>query len=218
MAAVAGQGYPGGLTELEFVAAYRDGLRKSEIAADLALKALAFAERTERVLLTGSIAEQLVETCLRLVAVYEALSDRRQPVGRTLMEPLPGAGNWRGFVHIAATTSPEQMLREMGLGEEALASADQLRAQPDLAALSDLVEAATQWQSVVLPPPSNGVTREAVCWMAGIADDGTQLVASLDTGVGDGAALADLTADLCSIARGFLGAYVDARRSAGRRD
>jgi hypothetical protein len=32
----------------------------------------------------------------------------------------------------------------------------------------------------------------------------------------DAAALADLTADLSAIARGFLGAYLDARRIAGR--
>src|SRR6185312_1018952 len=96
--------FPGGLRELEFVDAYcRSSLRKPQMAADAALRALVFSDAADRAILVGLIAQELAESCRRLVAVHNALSDRRYSIARSLIKPLPGAAEWRDFVHQAAT-------------------------------------------------------------------------------------------------------------------
>lgn len=206
--------YPGGLRELDFVEAYlRGALRKPQVVADSLLRSLVLAGQSDRLILSGLLAEQLAEACRRMVAVYEALSDRRYPVARTLAGPLPGFERWQGFIQVAATFTPEQMLRELSLGDDALPAARNLRAQPDLAAVSDIVASAAGGGGMVLIPPG----REAECWYAS-GGPGLPIASSLGTDESDAASLADLTADLCGIARGFLGSYLDARRGAGRRE
>lgn len=202
--------YPGGLGELPFVDAYLQGaLRKPQVVADSLLRSLVLAGQNDRLILSGLLAEQLAEACRRLTGVYLALSDRRLPVARTLAGPLPGVARWVEFIQHAGTFTPEQMLRELGLGDEAMPSAMTLRAQPDLGSLTDLVAAAEMGSQMLLMP--NGRLSEE-CWFAGPTADGSYVAASLGTEEQDAATLADLTADLCSVARGFLGAYLDARR------
>jgi hypothetical protein len=209
--------YPGGLPELEFVDAYHQStLRKPQVAADAALRALVTAGHNQRALLTGLIGEQLAEACRRLVAVYSALADRRHPVARSLMAPLPGPVEWAEFAQAAATMSPGQMLSRLALPESALPAAERLRSQPDLASLSRFVAAAAAGNAMFLAPGIDSRRGAVELLLAGGGLESEMVTAALGALEQDAAALADLTADLSSIARGFLGAYLDARRIAGR--
>ncbi|MCC7365897.1 MAG: hypothetical protein IT303_16145 [Dehalococcoidia bacterium] len=211
--------FPGGMSEIEFVDSYaRSALRKPQMAADAALRALVFAEAGDRAVLAGLIGQELAEACRRLVAVHGALSDRRYSVGRSLLRPLPGVAEWRTFIQQAATFTPEQMVRELSLPEDALSYAKNLRGQPDLHLLEGLVAAAASGNSMLLIPSSGPRNVPSECWFAGLTAEGEAFAASFGVEEVDAANLADLTADLCGIARGFLNAYLGARRGAGRRD
>ena len=209
--------YPGNLAELDFVEAYaRSAIRKPQMAADAALRALVFSESGDRAILTGLIAQELGEAARRLVAVYEALSDRTHPVARSLLRPLPGAAEWRTFVQRAATISPEQMLRELSIGTDALESAQMLRAQSELGELGGLVAAAETGNPMLLIPDlARRKVAESV-WLAGIDVAGEPIASSFGAAESDATTLADITADLATIARDFLLSYVNARRGAGR--
>lgn len=209
--------FPGDLSELDFVEAYwRAALKKPQMAADSALRALVFAEAGDRAILTGLIAQELAEACRRMVAVHGALSDRRISIARSLLQPLPGAEAWIAFVQQAGTFSPEQMLRELNLGDQALEAARQLRAQPGLADLTSLVAAAETGNAMLLIPNGRPVAEE--CWLAGVNNVAEPVASSFGASEPDATGLADLVADLSSIARGFLGTYLGHRRSAGKRD
>ncbi|OAI38593.1 hypothetical protein AYO38_09340 [bacterium SCGC AG-212-C10] len=211
--------FPGGMRELEFVSHYQASvLRKPQVVADAALRTLVYANAMDRAILAGVVAEQLVEACRRLTAVWAALSDRRYSIARSLMRPLPGANEWRNLAQQAATFAPEQMVRELSLGEDALESAKKLRSQDDLSAFTELIAAHEAGSGMLLVPglELGRVPEEA--WLAGVNAGGVTVAASVGIGETDAAALADVTADLSSIARGFLGAYLGNRRSAGRRE
>jgi hypothetical protein len=165
--------YPGNMSELDFVEAYaRSALRKPQMAADAALRALVFSESGDRAILTGLIAQELAEAARRLVAVYAALSDRTHAVARSLLRPLPGANEWASFVQRAATISPEQMLRECSIGSDALEAAQMLRGQPELAELGGLVAAAESGNPMLLIPDLARRHVAEEVWLAGISADG----------------------------------------------
>jgi hypothetical protein len=209
--------FPGNMTELGFVEAYaRSAVRKPQMAADAALRALVFSESGDRAILAGLIALELAEACRRLAAVYEALSDRTHGVARSLLRPLPGHAGWLVFVQRAATISPEQMLRELALGEDALPAAQMLRAQPELGELGGLVAAAETGNPMLLIPDLGKRQVAEECWLAGADSEGDPITSSFGASEGDATTLADITADICTIARDFLMSYVAARRSAGR--
>ena len=209
--------FPGNMSELTFVEAYaRSALRKPQMAADSALRALVFSESGDRAILTGLIAEELAEACRRVVAVYQALSDRTHSPARSLLKPLPGVAEWNVFVQRAATISPEQMLREMNIGNDALAAAQMLRGQPDLSELGGLVAAAESGNPMLLIPDlARRLVAEEV-WLAGINANGEPTASSFGASENDATTLTDITADICTIARDFLMSYVNARRGAGR--
>jgi hypothetical protein len=209
--------YPGGLSELDFVGAYhQSALRKPQVVADAALRALVLAGSADRLILCGLIAEQLAESCRRLAAVHGALWDRRYAIARSLLAPLPGLAEWQRFARLAATLTPEQMLRDLSLDESAMESARRLRAQPDLANLGDLVAAAESGSAMLLIPGLESSRPPSESWFSGIDRGGEAVAAAIGVDESDAAALADLTAELSSIARGFLGAYLHSRRTAGR--
>lgn len=211
--------FPGGLTELQFVDAYaRSALTKPQMAADAALRALVFAAESERAILAGLIGQELAEACRRLVAVYQALSDRTYTIARSLLRPLPGVAEWQSFIHHVATFRPEQLVREMSLGDDALQYARTLREQPGLHLLTGLVAAAETGNSMLLIPGLGQRNVPDECWFAGVNDAGETFAASFGVSETDAANLADLTADLSGVARGFLNSYLDARHNAGRRD
>ncbi len=206
--------YPGNLKELAFLDAYQRGaLRKPQVAADALLRALAFADPNDRPVLAGAIAAELAEACRRLVAVWEALSDRRQPIAKALLGPLPGVAAWLAFAQQAATFTPEQTLRELGIGDTAAAAAEHLGSHSALAGLAGLIAAAERGSGMVLLPAAHS----SEGWLAGVDAEAGAVAASFGIGEPDAAALADLTADFSGAARAFLGAYIEARRGAGWR-
>ena len=208
--------YPGDLSELDFVESYaRSALRKPEKAADAALRSLVFAEAGDRAILTGLIGFELAEACRRLVAVYDALADRRYPIAKSLLRPLPGVEEWRLFVHRAATFTPEQTLRELSLGDNAIDHARNLRAQPSLPDLEGLVAAASSGNPMLLAPSGGNRNILEECWFSGVDAEGQPFAIAFGAGESDAANLADLTGDLCAIGRGFLRSYLEGRRGAG---
>jgi len=206
--------YPGGVSELRFVEAYREtALRKPQAVADIALRGSTTAGAADRLLLTGLIAEQLAESCRRLTAVFQALDDRTVSVGRRLLDPLPGLADWKRFTQVAGSLEPGDMLRRMSIPEEAIEHATQLRGQGDLAWVEPLIGAAESGNTSLLAFSSGHAGPAQEGFFSGAGEDaGTRLTED------DAATMADLTAEMVSIARGFLGAYLGARRSAGRRD
>ena len=134
----------------------------------------------------------------------------------SLLKPLPGAPQWKAFVHLAATISPEQMLRELSVGTDALESAQLLRAQPELAEITGLVSAAETGNLLLLIPDLARRLVAEECWLAGIDSNGEAIASSFGSSESDATTLADIAADLSSIARGFLMSYLNARRGAGR--
>lgn len=209
--------YPGNMGELDFVEAYaRSALRKPQLAADSALSRLVFSEAGDRAILTGLIAQELAEAARRLVGVYEALADRTHPVARSLLRPLPGAAAWKAFTHRAATFTPEQMLRELSIGNDALEWAQLLRSQPELHELTGLVAASENGNAMLLIPDLARRHVAEECWLAGVDAAGEPIASSFGSSEADATTLADITADISSIARGFLLSYLAARRGAGR--
>ena len=204
--------YVAGLTELRFLEEYeRTVLSKPQMVADAALKALAFAPPYERPALVGMLAEQLVEAALRLTAVFEALDDRRLSIARQLRGPLPGVEAWVALAQLAATAEPEGVVRRLALDEGAVENAAQLRGLPIPEWLPALIEASTAADSLAMPAPIDQLA------VTGTNAEGERLEVRLAAGENDTVAMADLIADLCSVARGFLGAYLRARRSLGQR-
>ena len=68
---------------------------------------------------------------------------------------------------------------------------------------------------VIVPINERSMPVEA--WIAGRTASGDGIASAITVSEGDTASLADITADMVSIARGFLGGYLSARRTAGRR-
>ena len=77
--------------------------------------------------------------------------------------------------------------------------------------LPALIEATTAADSLAMPAPVDQLA------ITGTNAEGERLEVRLAAGENDTVAMADLVADLCSVARGFLGAYLRARRSMGSR-
>ena len=205
-------GYVAGLGEIAFLEEYeRSVLSKPQMVADTALRSLAFCPPYERPALVGMLAGQLVEAALRLTAVFEALDDRRVPIAERLRGPLPGADAWVALTQLAATAEPEGVVRRLALDEGAVENATQLRSLPVPEWLPALIEATTAADSLALPAPIDQLA------ITGTNTEGERLEVRLAAGENATVAIADLIADLCSVARGFLGAYLRARRSLGQR-
>lgn len=206
--------YPAGLGELAFVQSYyRSTLRKPQVVADALLRAAVMAGQDDRLLVAGSIAGELSEACRHLVLVYEALNDRRYPIARSLLGPLPGAGAWRAFANRAGSTPPEAMLRDLGIGEDAMESAERLRGQADLAWVTPLIRAAETGDVRLLFPQADQARPDTAVWAGAPDGEGEGAIVVQED---DAATLADMTADMVSIARGFLGSYLRARLGAGK--
>lgn len=208
--------YPGEMRELQFVEAYwRTTLRAPQTIADAMLRAGVTASQDDRLVVAAAIAQQLGESCRRLVAVRDALFDRRYSIARSLLKPLPGVADWRTFAQWAATSEPEGTLRDLGLGDDALESAQRLRSQPDLTWIEPLIEAQATGNVFTLLARQGGAAPHL--WI-GPAPAEEERPGHLVVTEDDMATLADTTADMVSIARGFLGSYLRARLGAGRRD
>jgi hypothetical protein len=208
--------FPAAFKELAFVQSYhRSALRKPQVVADSLLRSLVTSGQDDRLLIAAAIGGELAEACRRLVAVHDALNDRRRPVGVSLLAPLPGAEAWLAFANRAASIPPEAMLRDLAIGEDAQESAVRLRGQPNLGWVTPLIAAAEAGSMQVLFPTAEPNKALAAAWI-GAASGGAAGEGMVAVGEEDAATLADMTADMVSIARGFLGSYLRARLGAGR--
>jgi len=207
--------FPAGLSEFEFLDAYHaSALRKPQVVADSLLRAIVMAGAADRIPLFAVLAGQVVEAARRLAHVHAALSDRTYSVARTLAGPLPGAAAWREFAQLAGTLTPEQMVWHLSAGEAALPAAERLRAHEGLADITGLVAVYEPGPpALLLPPAEPGRAPQRFLLSSSSAG-----AVSLSTEEDEAGNLADMAADLSSIARGFLGAYLHGRATAGRRD
>jgi hypothetical protein len=194
--------FPFGLTEESFLHLWHSSLlTRPQIIADLILKSFPFAIPQDRPALVSLLVAQLIEASLRLVAVENALTDRTKSVAHNLTEPLPDLPAWNVFTETVRILQPIQLLHRLNIGEEALVSAELLCSQSDLSFLSELISVAGSKEVVFVPQKEN---------INVIFSLGNNAI-SVSTDELEVVALADLTADLCSIAKGFLIAYVETR-------
>ncbi len=199
------------LSEFAFLDAYEGSvLRTPQVVADTVLRALAFAPPSDRPALVGLLAAQLAEASRRLTSVFDALDDRRLAVADSLCRPLPGAAAWADFAQVAGTAEPVGMLRRLALDEAALESAELLRSLPVPVWLGELIDAFSADDTLVVPGPGDVIV------VSGTSASGELRTTTLAAGENATVAMTDLIADLCSVARGFLSAYLATRRTAGR--
>lgn len=209
--------FPADLTEMGFLETYREStLRKPSVVADVLLRASPFSLAEEVPILGGLLAEQLVESARRLVAVYDALDDRRLSLARALLQPLPGFEAWVAFRQRVARSDADAVLHDLSLGEDARKSAEKLASQPSLTWIDNLFGAATAGNSMVLTPAAVPRAGRRQFWVHGTPEGAEPITVVFQSGETDIAALADTIADFSDIARGFLASYIDARASAGR--
>ncbi len=208
------QPYPANLSELEFLRAYEAStLRKPQVVADTALRSLVLAGTQDRISLIAVIACQLAEACQRLTAVYSGLADRRHPLAQVLAGPLPGAAAWQEFVERAASQAPEATLAWLHLGEDGLSAAQLLARQEDLVRLTELVRVCERGTPAMLAA-SDGRRTPIEFWLVGEAADGSRVEVPVGAREEDAAEFAALTANLATVARGFLSSYLRARADA----
>lgn len=208
---------PGRLSEDEFLHAYAtQTLRKPQVVADNVLTGIFLTDATYRGALTTLLVQEAMEAARRLVAVWEALTDRSRPVARSLAGPLPGAEGWTRFaaaVTQAATADrPAALLRAMAIDDSALQSAE------ELCAFDGLARFVVPLRVFEAGPPLVAITGGA---------PGTLLLARGADAASDGGAearmaltddqivaLGDATGDFATWAGDFLGAYLDGRSAA----
>jgi hypothetical protein len=116
-------------------------------------------------------------------------------------------------MQVAGSLEPGDMLRRLSISEDALEHAVQLRGQGDLDWVGALIGAAESGNTSLLAFSSGHAGPAAEAFFTGAGENLSARVTE-----DDAATLADLTAEMVSIARGFLGAYLGARRTAGRRE
>jgi hypothetical protein len=194
--------FPVGLDEKLFLELWCNSLLpKPQVIADLILKSFPFAMPSDRPALVSVLVVQVVEASLRLVAVNSALADRSKSVALNLLKPLPSQSDWEEFVQSVENLDPVQILAHLNVGEEALPSAELLCSQSGFSFISQMISVVGSGEVVFIPQRDNANVVFSL--------DGNAI--SVSTDELDVVSLADLTADLSSVAKGFLSAYMQAR-------
>ena len=194
--------FPVGLDEKQFLELWCNSLiPKPQVIADLILKSFPFAMPSDKPTLVSVLVVQVVEASLRLVAVNSALADRSKSVALNLLKPLPNQSDWEEFVQSVGNLDPVQLLAHLNVGEEALPSAELLCSQSGFSFISQMISVAGSGEGVFIPQRDNANVVFSL--------DGNAI--SVSTDELEVVSLADLTADLSSIAKGFLLAYMQAR-------
>ena len=156
---------------------------------------------SDRPALVSVLVVQVVEASLRLVAVNNALADRSESVAVNLTKSLPSQSDWEEFVQFAGNLDPIQVLAHLNVGEEALPSAELLCSQNEFSVISQLISVVDSGEVVFIPQRDNANVVFSL--------DGNMI--SVSTDELEVVSLADLTANLSFIAKGFLLAYMQAR-------
>lgn len=211
------EGFATPAEEMAFLRNYESvTLRKPQIVADNVLTGIFLADSTYRTALAALLLQESVEAVRRLAAVWGALADRREPPARRLRRPLPDASAVRAMAEVIGMTEEARaVLSHLGLGEEAIESAEEMLSFGGLSWFAEAVRCAESGPPdlTVVPPEEAGAP--AVLRWSGYDHSGKPVhieVALEDSQV---IALGDATADFVTWAREFLGSYVDARAGAG---
>lgn len=188
-----------------------DTLRVPQVAADTILGAIFLSDAGNRALMAAAIAGRLAEAARRFTAVYGALSDRRVPVVQRLAEPLPGAAEWEALAAGLRGMSADAILAALRLDDSAIVSAEALAATAGgLGRYTALIRA-----HEVEPPRIRREPGEdgGPAWLRfiGRGRDGAPVEERLPLTEEAVVALADAVGELVTLARDFLGAYVDSR-------
>ena len=193
--------FPVGIDEKLFLELWCNSLLpKPQVIADLILKSFPFAMPSDRPALVSVLVVQVVEASLRLVAVNSALADRSKSVALNLLKPLPSQSDWEEFVQSVGNLDPVQVLAHLNIGEEALPSAELLCSQSGFSFISQMISVVGSGEVVFIPQRDNANVVFSL--------DGNAI--SVSTDELEVVSLADLTADLSSVAKGFLLAYMQA--------
>lgn len=211
------EGFATPAEEMAFLRNYESvTLRKPQIVADNVLTGIFLADSTYRTALAALLLQESVEAVRRLAAVWGALADRREPPARRLRRPLPDASAVRAMAEVIGMTEEARaVLSHLGLGEEAIESAEEMLSFGGLSWFAEAVRCAESGPPdlTVVPPEEAGAP--AVLRWSGYDHSGEPVhieVALEDSQV---IALGDATADFVTWAREFLGSYVDVRAGAG---
>ncbi len=201
---------PGSLSEAEFLQAYAtQALRKPQVVADNVLTGIFLTEASYRGALTALLVQEAVEAARRLLAVWTALTDRTQPVARTLAGPLPGADAWIAFARAvegaASTEQPAALLRMMAIDDSALRSAEELCLFEGLARFAIPIRVYEGGPPIVAA--SRGATGTLTLSNTSAGESVETKMSLADAQI---VALGDATGDFTTWAGDFLGAYIEA--------
>jgi hypothetical protein len=194
--------------DIAFLRSYDDAtLRRIEVVSDALLERLFLAEAGQRALLAAKLLGELSEAAQRLAAVCTALRDRGQPVARSLLAPLPTAGDWTAFSEAVSEANPASLVRAMLLDERAIESAEELTQLPNLARHAAVIRVHEGG-----PPATLLETGEsAALRLVGRDRAGEPSELRLTLSEARVTAFADATGQLVAIARDFLLTHIELR-------
>lgn len=203
--------------ELAFLRTYESvTLWKPQVVADNVLTGIFLADATYRGALAALLLQESVEAVRRLAAVCGALADRSVAPARRLRRPLPGAQEVRALAEtVGMTEEPRSLIGWLGVGDEALDSADELAGFGGLTWFAEATRCAESGPPAVsvLPPLEAG--RASVLRWDGHAATGEAVRVEVELEDSQVIALGDATGDFVTWAREFLAAYIDARAGSG---
>jgi hypothetical protein len=203
--------------DLVFLRAYESAtLMKPQIVADNVLTGIFLADTSHRAALSALLLQESVEAARRLAAVWHALADRSRPIVAALSQPLPDAARWDAFAQaVADAAAPAALLRAINVDDSAMQSAEEML---EFAGLSWFANAIRTFEAgppaVTLAPAEAGTS--ASIRVRGTDRAGTPAETTVWLEDDRVIALGDATGDFVTWSRDFIGAYIDARESAGR--
>jgi hypothetical protein len=200
--------------ELTFLRAYEaTTLTKPQVVADNVLTGIFLADTAHRAALASLLLQEAVEAARRLSAVWQALSSRSTPVVDVLRAPLPNVSRWEALAAaVEGVEDPAEVLRVLGIDDSARESADEMLEFTGLSWFSNAIRTFEAGPAAFTLEPGTPLTVVATGHDRSGARAETRVLLEDDRVI----ALGDATGDFVTWARDFLGAYMDARESAGQ--
>ena len=200
--------FDSGKNEIIFLRQYCDlTLRSIEVSSDALLERLFLAETSQRTLLGLRLLSDFSESAQRLVAVFNALTKRTVNVAKALTYSLPESDKWDTFCVDVIETSPETLIRKMGIDERAIESASELSAIVDLPRHKKLIQLHGNGNPNVFIDNSSPTTIHLLNY----SRDSEQITMPINLSEEIIVAIADTTGQFIRLARDFLLTYVEIR-------
>ena len=200
--------FDSGPNEIIFLRQYSDlTLRSIEVSSDALLEKLFLAETSQRNLLGLRLLSDLSESAQRLAAVFNALAKRTVNVAKALTYSLPEPDKWDVFCEDVIETTPETLIRKMGIDERAIESASELSSIVDLPRHKKLIQLHSNGNPNVFINNSSPATIHLINYSQG----GEQITMSINLSEEIIVAIADTTGQFVRLARDFLLTHVEIR-------